>query len=310
MSEYPTHLELSILRTICWFAVFEYPLTGYEIWKWLLEPDRPYDLSQVLSCLETSVWIHDRVTVVEGFYLRTKQANLVHQLVERRGRFLDATRKFKKLRRASAYFSLLPSVRTVCAVNTLAYWHTSASSDIDLFVITRPGLIWTSRFFLVFPFALLRRRPTKQTAEPVSDPFCFSFFITHNELQLESLNIHPKDYYLAYWTKSLVPLFDKDKHLTSLEAVNQWSSVLLPNARLRSEHHTHQTKRLVQLPIQPRLLERLYRSIQRRRMPAELVALANQDTRVVVDDNMLKFHDNDRREEFMLKFEALVNASL
>ncbi len=310
MQEHPTQLEHAIVRTICWFAVFEYPVTGFEIWKWLLEPDRPYDLTQVYLVLETSTWLHERVVMTQGFYVLSQHVDSERWLVQRRDRFLDATRKFKKLRRACSYFSMLPGVRTVCAVNTLAWWHTSALSDIDLFIITRPGLIWTSRFFLVAPFALLNRRPAKHLSQPVRDPFCFSFFVTQTDLQLESLKYNTNDYYLAFWTKSLVPFFDKDQHLASFEHVNKWASALLPNARLRSQHHTHKSKRPFRLSVQPRMLEGVYRSIQKRRMPSELVELANRDTRVVVSDTMLKFHENDRRELFTQKFEALVRETV
>ncbi len=300
MGEQPTQLEASIVRTVCWFSVFSYPLTVFEIWKWLLEPDHLYDLAQVARVLEQSPALHERLVFSNGFFFLKDANTLDVMLSMRRERFLNASKKFQRLRRASVYFSMLPGVRLVSAVNTLAWFHTSATSDIDLFIVTRSGSIWSSRFFLVVPFALLGRRPTMQDSRP--DPFCFSFFVTPDHLQLESLKCSPKDHYLAFWLKSIVPIFDKDEQLDVFEKTNRWASVVLPNARIRTAHHTHRPMQSLTLPIQPRLLERVFRSIQQRRMPRHLVELANKDTRVVLNDTILKFHENDRRQQFMERY--------
>ena len=297
---------------MCWFSVFDYPVTSFEVWKWLLEPDRAYELAQVVRVLENSVWLRERIQNTRGFYLVKDNPSPNSCVADRREKFLDATRKFTKLRRASIYFSMLPGVRSVSAVNTLAWWHTSRTSDIDLFIVTKPGFIWSSRFFLVFPFALMGRRPdhNASTSTSTDDPFCFSFFVTKTHLQMESLKCTQKDYYLAFWSKSIVPMFDKDENVDAFEQVNKWASVILPNARIRSQHHTHRAMRPFGLPIQLGFLEPIFRSVQQKRLPAHLVELANKDTRVVVSDDILKFHENDRRELFMKRYQETVNRYL
>lgn len=307
MDGHSTQLEQSILRTVCWFSLFDYPLSLFEVWKWLLEPDRPYDLAQVARVLEQSPWLQERLDFSEGFYL-LKQASTSNACAVRRERFLDASRKFDRLRRACAYFSLLPGVRSVAAVNTLAWWHTTQTSDIDLFIVTRPGSIWSSRFFLVVPFALLGQRPTHDDSR--ADPFCFSFFVTQDHLQLESLKVASKDHYLAFWLKSMVPMIDKDQQTETVDKLNKWATSVLPHARVRSLHHTHRPKKTATLPLQPKWIDPLFRAIQRRRLPQELVDLANKDTRVVINDTMLKFHENDRRAHFMERYTETVSRHL
>ena len=54
-------------------------------------------------------------------------------------------------------------------------------------------------------------------------------------------------------------------------------------------------------------LETLARRIQERRLPKQIAELANKDSRVVLNEFMLKFHENDRREEFRRQFETLMN---
>ncbi|MEK7452557.1 MAG: hypothetical protein AAB664_04410, partial [Patescibacteria group bacterium] len=69
----PTNLEQSILRTLCWFSVFDRPITRFEIWKWLLEPDRAYDLAEVYRTIESSEWIKERTVEKDGFYQLRKR---------------------------------------------------------------------------------------------------------------------------------------------------------------------------------------------------------------------------------------------
>lgn len=298
----PTDLELSIYRTLCWFSVFEQPITRFEIWKWLLKPARAYDLAQVDTVLEESRWLQDRLTCKNGLYA-LKCLDVEGAIVDRHHRFLDAMRKYRKLKRACLFFQTLPHVHTVAAANTLAWWRTTPESDIDLLIITSPRHIWSSRFLLVLPFVLSGHRPNHPHDHLVRDPFCFSFFSTTLAIQFESLKWCADDYYLAYWVKSLVPLFDKSAVMPAVSEVNRWADAVLPNARMRDMHPQHRVRHCVRFPIQWRLFEPLLRRLQQKRFPAQIRACANQDSRVIVTDDMLKFHDNDRREAFLQTFE-------
>lgn len=298
----PTDLELSIFRTLCWFSVFDYPLSTFEIWKWLLRPSRQFDLFEVTLALQKSEWLSVRLQNKDGFWT-LKRSSAEQSAKKRHERFCDAMKKYRKLRRACYFFKLFPGVVSVSAANTLAWWHTSKDSDIDLFIITKPNRIWSTRFLIVSPFAFLGKRPTRVTTKKTEDPFCFSFFATNDALQMESLKWDKEDYYFAYWIKSLVPMFDRDEVFEKISTLNRWADVVLPNARPRAGHHYHKTRSIPKLPIQFPFLESMFRSIQRRRFPPRIIALANQDSRVVISDQMLKFHDQDRRAQFMREFE-------
>jgi len=300
--EHPTDLELAVYRTLCWFSVFSHPLTRFELWKWLLKPERPYDLSEVDSVLTQSSWLFERFSTSDGFYT-LKQETPYSLVSQRRKQFLDGMRKYRKLRRACSFFKCLPGVRAIAAVNSLAWWTTTSESDIDLFIVTQSKKIWSSRFFLVLPFLFFGNRPSQQIKTPVSDPFCFSFFVTKNALQLEALKWNEDDYYLAYWVKSMVPLFDREEVFGELVSLNRWATHFLPNAQPRVTHPLHRSCRVFLFPFQWSFLEPLFRFFQLNRLPSSLRALANKDSRVVVTDDMLKFHENDRRASFLRQFQ-------
>lgn len=298
----PTDLEQSIVRTLCWFSVMRYPLTGFEIWKWLIEPARPYDLSEVYRVLEMSEWVKGKMETQGGRFILAGEKEEV--VGTRAQKYLDSVKKFRKLRRAAIHFHLFSSVRAVSAVNSIAWWSTTEESDIDLFVVTKPRSIWSTRFWMVLPFMLMGARPE----DSKQDPFCFSFFATQNQLAMDDLRLKEGDHYFAFWLKSMVPLLDRDQNFRELEKMNAWADKILPNASSRSVHPLHRSLS----PFPPfhsfPPFESFYRSIQHKRFPHVIRHLANKDSRVVITDDMLKFHETDRRAEFERQYEKKVEA--
>lgn len=297
----PTDLERSILHTVCWFAVHQYPVTSFELWKWLWFPCRPASLADVRRAVEESAWLGARLETAEGFFtLRgTDTAALVAQRLAREG---DARRKFRRLHRAMRFLAAVPTVRGVAAVNTLAWWHTRPESDIDLLVLADPGTLWLTRLLCVTPFALFGARPGRA----LRDPFCFSFFLNAGQPGLKQLALFGGDPYLAYWTRSLVPL---SGNWETYHAANAWAGEMLPQARPRAPHPRFTTPFLPS--VWSRLLGQLEpwaRRLQEARLPAALRLRANKDSSVVLTDQMLKFHETDRREEFRDRFQELVTA--
>jgi len=303
----PTPLEQAVFRTVAWFSLFSYPLTTFEVWKWLLLPDRPYDLAEVYRILDESPWLETKLQREKGFFALLGTQSISGQIKVRQDRFLDAVRKFASLRRAVTWFQLFPGVRAVAAVNTMAWWHTTRESDIDLYIITRPGMIWSSRLLLVTPFKLLGKRPHIDSG--AENPFCFSFFNTVDNLGLESLKIK-RDYYLSFWSKSLVPVLDKDKCFDTHVLENRWVNTTLPHAKPRAIHHHHKPRAFGSAPIQPKFIEPLARVVQRKKFPSNIREIANKDTRVVINDQMLKLYPIDRRETFRDEFEKILSRHL
>lgn len=304
----PTDLEQSILRTLCWFAVFDQSITGFEIWKWLIEPARAYDLSEVYRVLEGSEWVRQRIVEEKGFYVMggVPTPRLREMIQTRSKNYLDSVKKFRKLRRASVYFRLFSSARSVAAVNSIAWMNTNAQSDIDLFVITKPKSIWSTRFWMVAPFIALKKRPGASN----QDPFCFSFFATSNALAMDHLRLKEGDHYFAFWLKSMVPMFDRDSHFEKLQNENTWADRMLPNASPRSIHPLHRSS-FPSAPFVPSApFEPFFRSISRKRFPINIRNLANKDSRVVVSDDMLKFHETDHRAEFEETYRELVKHAM
>ena len=285
----PSVLETSIYRTLAYFAYFKYPLTSFEIWKWLLEPGQPVSLFEVIQALEGSTWLPAKIKKYHGFYA-LGEVDVWH--TDRHLRFLDAMRKYHKAERAVQLLGRLPWIDGVAVCNSLSWYQTKQDSDIDLFVITRPGRIWSARLLSTIPAILLRQRP----GEAASDPVCLSFFCTDQALNFEKLKIGSTDPYLAYWCRSLVPLVDHSGWMEKFEMQNSWLREVLPNAQFVRRASRFRPSVKFHLPWLP-LSERLAKQLQLERFPKVIRELMNIDTRVVVSAEMLKFHEHDARQQ-------------
>lgn len=279
-------LHVDIYRTLAYFSYFSYPLTAFEVWKYMYEPSSPWTWPQIQDGL-ASFPQH------QGFYGLEMPGTLtlVEQIELRHDRYLDAIRKYRRLKLFVRYLRLLPWVRGVAICNTLAFHHTKPESDIDLFVITSVGRVWTVRFLAVFPLIALRLRPREARRDPID----ISFLISEAALDLEPLRLAPTDPYFAYWLATLRPVIDRGGIFKALLQANNWVATSLPNIQIASDITTENFAQRILSWISPS--EGWFEKIQRAKFPDEIIEQANRSSQVVINAAVLKFHKNDRRQE-------------
>lgn len=328
-------LEQSILRTVAYFDMFSYPLTSWEIWKWLFPAviaspvpagrSNPVDTAglprrgdhpatsgaphndDTWSYAEVSAQLAKMPALAKErgfFFLQGHEANVT----TRQERYRLALHKFKRARRYAKVLARVPFVRAVAVCNSLGLSNARPESDIDLFIIAKPGHAWTTRFFAAGWAQLRKLRPQRENR---SDKVCLSFFITEDvgDLTLVRNTVDP---YFTVWLATLVPLYDPYGNFATLWKKNTWLTRLLPQALPRA---LAQQKVLVQsffqvffeVCVSGKWFEGWAERFQQRRLPENLRILANQDTRVVLNQRILKFHDNDRRDEYAQRFQQACN---
>lgn len=300
-----TALEEAIWRTVCWFALFEYPLTTFDVYKWMIDPPKDVRLSDVYATLESSDVLSDNLVSEDGFFLPAALPETKRVFRQRHDRFLDAMRKYARLKTAVRYIGKVPGVRGVAAVNTLGWWHTDAGSDIDMLIVTRPSRLWTTRFLSVLPFLLMRKRPDGSAS--ASDPLCFSFYLSEAAPDVSHLCLD-NDPYFHYWMYSAVPVFERDSAIRRVHEQNNWVDGRLPHAkppRAPERVRTQSTRGGVALGG---VFERMLRWVQHKRLPEHIRRRADDpSTHVVMDKDMLKFHTNDRRAAYRKDWQRFQN---
>ncbi|MDD2786273.1 MAG: hypothetical protein PHS79_05310 [Patescibacteria group bacterium] len=145
------------------------------------------------------------------------------------------------------------------------------------------------------------------------DPVCLSFFVADNFLDLSTLMLPDDDPYFRYWFLSMLPLCD-DGVLHELWEANstirsrhplakEWIALGGHGTKLRIKNYELRTR-----DEEPRIkkgksfLESFFEKIQRKSFPENIKAMANRDSRVVVSDNVLKFHVDDKREKYRQRY--------
>ena len=203
--------------------------------------------------------------------------------------------KERKLKRILQYIRHVRGVSGVAICNSLPFHFTSPQSDIDLFVITKPGAVWSTRLLSVGPLIALRQRPGETNRHPID----LSFFVSERAMDLFGYQ-KTDDPYFAYWIVTLTPVLGDRDLWDRFFQKNTWAFSRLPNAQppQRAYRFASKTRR----PIIPSLPEGFARSLQTRRLPRDLREAANLDSRVVIDRDILKFHRTDRREEIAMAY--------
>jgi hypothetical protein len=296
-------MNQSILKTLAYFDLFEYPLTSLEVWKYLQAPS-PCSLLEVRHGLAT-LMERGEIEHQRGFWVLPGKGACVLSRLER---YVIAERKFGKALHAVRYLRRVGSIRMIAVANTLAWAHARDGSDIDFFIVTRPHALWKSRLAGVSPFALfgLRPRPAEER-----DMFCFSFFAAETALDLAPLAIEPEDPYLLYWIATLVPVYDPDGLLEAVWDANPWVTHALPNMRraLPVARRRRTSSAALEAPVtltRAGIGEQCARTLQLLRLPIVLRKSLNHTDGVVVTDEILKFHVNDRRKEIAERFRERV----
>lgn len=289
----------AILKTITFFDIFDYPITLSELVRFLWAPgESPITIEKIKLELNNPE-LKSKIEFSQGFYFLPGKLSNIDL---RKKRYLIAEPKLKKAWRFTHYLSRLPGVSGVAISNTLALHHSRAEADIDFFVITRSGKIWSSRFWSLLPLMLTNQRPSAKSAQ---DKFCLSFWIDENHLNISPWKM-PRDIYYVYWLATLMPIYDNGVFEKFWEE-NKWIYDYLPNFYIPKINPRRLVKNSWQLPIIG--FEKFYRAIQMRIMPQELKNLSTNDkSDVVIGDGTLKFHPTDRREQYQKLFDKNINA--
>jgi hypothetical protein len=326
-------------KTLIFLDNIDYPPTAMEIWRFLgvraelgevisflsqeCHPRESGDPVLEPRALDSRLRGNDT-----GFYFLPGR----DELVEKRREFdFLSEKKFKIAKRAARILRFIPSVKMVAVCNNFYY---SEQSDIDFLIITAAHRLWLTRFFatLLLDFSRLRARGRK-----TADKICLSFYISDDHLDLEDITLPEEpdsssrslgtpwpdrqddksskdDPCLATWLAFMEPIYGLDIYEKFWQANNRadgWFKKIFPSAEAKrpvpnrlvnDSLFSMVIKNIGRLFFSYDWLENLVAKIQRWKLSPEVKELAAQDnSNVVLDERMLKFHENDDRENFREK---------
>ncbi len=240
-------LRSSILKTLAYFDLFNYPLSLEDIRRFLdVEADEVVIETEVRSLLRQA-----RVYRTGPYY--SLQDNPA--LADRRQKgevhadelLLIAARNAKLLYQ-------FPFVRGVCISGSLSKRFADERADIDYFIITRANRLWIARTLMHFFKKLSYLRGHQHR-------FCMNYYIDEEALEIKEKNI-----FTATELLTLMPMCGNGALDQFFEA-NSWTSLYLPHYRDRhwvdkGYHRTSLLKRILEALFNNRLGDRFEKKLQ------------------------------------------------
>lgn len=323
------NIKEAIIEVIAFFDLFNYPLTGCEIWRYVkVRQSTPMIIYNILDSKKLNNIIEGK----NGFYFLAGREKIVRTRMER---YNYAGRKFKRAMLMARIFKFIPWIKMIAIGNIIGAHNLKDNSDIDFFIIIKSGRIWITRFFCVAVTDLLGWRPKENMTR---DKICLSFFASEEAMNLRELMLEKSlpdfsqnlksdlsistsvtptkvgqksemsDIYFIYWLAGIVPIYDKRGVYEEFIKANSWIRQCLPNwqpLKLMERRDSGKSFSCFYHDLIDLLfggLEKNAKKLQLKKMPSGLKKIMNKNTQVVINDQVLKLHTKDRREEYRKKW--------
>jgi hypothetical protein len=200
--------EESILKTLAYFDIFQYPLLQNEIRQF---SDQPLSESLLEKTLE-KLLNKKKIFLLNNFYSLQNNFLLAEKRIRGNRRAEQLLPKAIKIGR---FLFKFPYVRAIGISGSLSKHYADKNADIDFFIITKTNRVWIARTFMhIFKkFTFITGR---------QHFYCMNYYVDEAALQMEDKNI-----FTAIEVKTLLPACGKEA-LNNFFIANSWSDEFLP----------------------------------------------------------------------------------
>src|SRR3990167_3293662 len=208
-------LSQSILATLTYHDIFDYPLTQQEIHNYLINLEvRAFTVKGELNKL----FLTRKLVSKNGYIFLRGRSKIV---ILRKLREKYSLLKIKRAQFFARILKIIPSLKLVAISGALAMENSHKNDDIDLVLITSKNTLWTTRFLANILLLPYKRSPS---GRQISDRACLNVFIDESQLK-----IGPPNLYLAHEICQMKPLWDRDGTYSRFIQANSWVKKYLPN---------------------------------------------------------------------------------
>jgi predicted nucleotidyltransferase len=216
-------LGKSIIRTLAYYDIFNYPLTADEIYFNLgTNHVSTNDISLELENLCSTGIVFSK----DNYFLLKDNEEFIHRRLA--GNKL-AEKKLISAYKMSRFISYFPYVRAIMLSGSISKGYMEKDSDVDYFIITHPNRLWITRLLLMIfkKVFLLNSRKI----------FCINYFVDSETLEIEEQNI-----FTATELVTLIPTYNADLYNTMFDR-NMWVNNYYPNFVKRATEKIYKNKR-------------------------------------------------------------------
>lgn len=270
----------SILETVAYYDIFDYPVTPGEIHKYL---HHSYSSLQDIQGHLATTPLKELMVGQNGYYALKDRS----EIFETRKKRQHYSRQLWE--RTSHYIRLLsaiPFVRFIAVTGGLCMNNNGPGSDIDIFILTKKGYLWRCRFIIQSIARWIRFQ--------WGDVLCVNYILAEDNI---TYNYH--SLYLAHEFAQMKPQYGWDIYHNIFEE-NDWIYRYLPNftpethtnsSEGENKNSTKRDKNKLYKNILGILPENTLRRWQINRIQKNNSTLFLQSPGVILEQNQYKMHD-------------------
>lgn len=208
-------LSQSILATLSYHDIFDYPLTLDEIEKYLIgKQANSKNLQKTLK----NLIILKKIGASQNYYFLRNRKEIVKK---RKKRKIYSGNKLKRALFYSKLLKLIPTIKLVAITGALSMQNCSYSDDIDLMIITTKNNLWTTRSLANILLIFFKRNPYSKNT---SNRACLNIFMDEQDLKIRDKNL-----YTAHEIAQMNILWVRDDINRKFYKENNWVKSYVPN---------------------------------------------------------------------------------
>ncbi len=262
-----THIYQALLRVLAYSDIFDYPLTGEQLFRFL---EIPISRKDFFSSIKTLPFIVRNNTLY--YFLPRRQMTVTKRLTR------EKISK-KKLHNARPYLrklAYIPFIRFIGISGSLALLNAEKSDDTDLFIITAKNTVWMTRCIV---YLLLHMWGVKKGKKKNGNAICANMFVDESNLQIARSK---RNIYTAHEIMQVMQIVDKSQIWKKYLQKNKWVTTYFPNIILPKKVSV--SKNNLSSLLAP--VEYLFRNIQ-------LWYMQSKKTREITNATHIAFHPID-----------------
>ncbi len=269
-------IKHSILKTLLYSDLFDYPLTDFEIWKYY--SGRQEIKRELVSAQLAQMIRRGEIEKKKTYYFLAGRSKLFYI---RRDREKISKAKIKIAKRIIKLLAIIPTVRFVGVSGSLSLNNSKINDDIDIFIITRDKTLWLTRF-LVNLILVLKKSKRGRDDFYGTDKICPNMFLTEEALIIKK---EKQNLFTAREIVQLRIIFNKNKTHQRFLYENSWIKKILPNTKIST--HNLAGKRGLSENKMLDIVDKIFYSIQ-------FLYMSNRITEEEVRRDIAKFHPKDK----------------
>ena len=198
--------------SVIYHDLFDYPLNFQDLIKWHSGKNA------------TTIKRTGKVTSKRGFYFLEGREGLIYKKLLRKR---ISAKKIKIADNAAKILSFVPGVKMVAVTGSLAMENSSEDSDIDLMIVTKRGLLWTTRLLAYTAVRLFGIQTRNPGMGEQKNKLCLNIWLDERDLNWPKGD---RNIYTAHEIAQIIPIVNKGRTYEMFLMENKWILNFWPNA--------------------------------------------------------------------------------